>query len=316
MYSSKDGEQKQGIQVRQIQEINIPPNDIVKAIIQSDRYIDVVHQQQRTRTARIIHDRSSGMYYNLRTGEVRSYLVRSREERLISRWRAMRRSYTHLLQIIRHNFKEQSMKQAHVTLTYKSVSDLDCHYQHKWLYDDFKSFVERFRGAYGEVDYVVVPERHENMRWHMHVLLRSSHSLVISNAQVTKLWGLGRVDVRPMRASRISKYLIKSFNMIDEEKVTKNKSMQLDAVLLYPSRFRLYRHSKGIKSPKVDYVAMKEIDAIGLKLWGATYEVCDSGEVVNRITKRAYRVKRGFALGFSSRLPEGDSDLGAVGVIG
>jgi hypothetical protein len=287
----------------------IPEDSYVKIVNQSDRYFDLTYQERKTRTPRIIRQ-GDGCYLNLRTGKVKKFKQSTPLERAEKRQRATLRTYTRLLQTIRVNFKEQSKKQMHIILTFGTdagASDWSAYEASFSLYKCFDAFYRRFKRVYGDFEYILVPETHQTGLWHLHLLLLSKQTIHLDYKQVATLWEYGSVYITAVRASLMSKYLVKMYHKMQptylepgyiEDIVREHLDAKATSCYLSrPYRMRLYRCSKGIKPPQVYYVPYKdfsqEMTTLGAYIeWSRHYEIHQGVEVINRIVKRSYRLRR------------------------
>lgn len=164
-----------------------------------------------------------------------------------------------------------------VTLTYAE----NMKEQNK-LHDDFKVFNKAFRRKGYEYEYIAVAEPQGRGAWHLHVLFIFDHVVeYIPNDLIAGCWRQGwtvtkKVDNVDNVGAYLTAYLgdipLEEFDKLKDEGVNftgenhnikecevdgvKKKMVKGARLHMYPPGFNLYRSSRGIKRPIVEY--MKE----------------------------------------------------------
>lgn len=171
---------------------------------------------------------------------------------------AVRASYKALRYIILANFHGLP-SEVKVVLTYspeRNPSPND-------LYYDYKNFYKRLSRQYPGLEYIVIPEPHQNGRWHLHCLFKTGNNteLYIPRQQLETLWGFGIVSIQRIRKPQADALYLTS----NQKKVTAER------LALYPPRFKLYRCSRGIVHPQQQQMPRSVLEA----------KVLDQGYLLN-----------------------------------
>lgn len=210
-------------------------------------------------------------YLNISTGEVKEM-----NEKATSRTdniRTLKKSLARLSKLVDTNINEFPAFLV-FTLTYReNMTDT------KRLYSDFVKFWKRLIYTVGEdaaSEYIAAAEPQARGAWHWHIVLFQKKKKFISWKLLEQIWGFGFVDVdkrkKATESDSVGKYLTAYLSHLptDEiEEYSKNfkgvngahetftdekgkrfvKGLRLN---MYPSRFRFFRWSKGIKQPKAE----------------------------------------------------------------
>lgn len=253
------------------------PDDIVR-VKEMGNVIELMHTDKVNRNISI-KKISENLYIDLRTGEVKECQhIESRADNKNS----VRISLNKLRDIINTNVTDVS-KCLWVTLTYKeNMQDTDR------LYKDVKNFVKRLHYAYGKFEYLVAVEPQGRGAWHCHcILIFDKKAPFIPNADMAKIWGFGFTSTKALKefaCNNLGAYLTaylcdmdleeyenaglgfalnmpaKISDCIDENGNPIQKCIIKGARLsLYPPKVNIFRCSKGIKKPNIEY--MKESEA-------------------------------------------------------
>jgi len=116
-------------------------------------------------------------------------------------------------------------------------------YNFRNLYPVTKNFIARLRKKHPLIEYISVPEAHEDGSYHLHLILKNGDGsrLFIPHAELSQIWGHGRVWVRRIvKKDYIASYLTSGAFNTDEGKGSR-------LLRYYPSHGRLFRYSRGIK---------------------------------------------------------------------
>ena len=251
-------------------------------------------------------------YIDLKTGEVKEFEhIESRADDKNS----VRVSLGKLRDLINTNVTEPN-NCLWCTLTYaENMTDT------KRLYQDFRKFIQRFRYRYADFEYIVAMEPQGRGAWHAHlILIFPCKAPFIPNSELADLWRYGFVSIKKMTdIDNIGAYLtaylgdmdfeemqkinmhiengqtLKEIDTVDENGNAVKKRIIKGARLgLYPPKFNLYRCSKGVKKPSVEYMKNSEAE----KKVGSvqpTYEktvAIDDGHFSNLFNYRQYNIKR------------------------
>lgn len=208
------------------------------------------------------------------TGEVREF---NKSENKSENLESLRQTFKRLRDLINTNFVG-AKNELFLTLTYaENMTD------NKQLYFDFEKFNKKMKYKYGDIDYINVVEPQARGAWHCHVLYRfnSLESVFIKNSDISKMWGNGFVTVRALEeCDNIGSYLSAYLADIELNEDSLDLASSCDTVVerevdgeskhfikggrlhLYPSKMQLYRVSKGIVKPTLDYCRYSDIKKI------------------------------------------------------
>lgn len=200
-------------------------------------------------TEQTIQKLNKDEYFFIDTGEIKEYKhTENRSENI----KSVRESIGRLRDLINNNFIG-GKNELWITLTF----DKNKVYKPKELLPYFEKFIKRLRYKYikHKIDYIYIPEPHEKGDWHIHLLLKSNKTLVISNKLLNELWGEGFVKVNRLKdidnvGAYVSAYLI---NIKDGEETKKGARLNL-----YPVGHHIYRNSRGIIKPEIIQTTYKE----------------------------------------------------------
>lgn len=243
-------------------------------------------------------------YYDVRTGEVKVYKhTLKRTENKDSIIRTMKS----LRDIINTNVSDKNTKYKNVlwiTLTYKeNMTDT------KKLYNDFKKFNNHFKkylkdNNLPKYEYIATAEPQQRGAWHLHIIfIFSKKAPYIKKSILEDLWGFGFVSINILKdVDNVGLYLTAYLSNLDVSDIIDNSS-NTKAIIkgarlrMYPTGFRIYRCSKGIKHP-IKYKTTEEQIQNELINDVLTYEKTiqirnELGSIINRINYRNYnKVKK------------------------
>ena len=229
---------------------------------------------------------SGSSYVNKSTGEVHPYTKSSHR---MNNPDVIKKSFSTLRRTILANIVGDG-SEVHAVLTFSTSEFI---YQN--LYPSIKNFIARLRYRYPAIEYIAVPEPHNDSSFHIHLILknRDGSRLFIPHAELSDIWGNGRVWVRRIvKDDRIAAYLTSvSVNSNDG-----GKGAQLR---YYPSYGRLYRCSRGIKKVyplKMNYKQAKDLIGNRHLTFAKTIHVMrnnadDTQTELNAITYERYSLK-------------------------
>ncbi len=191
------------------------------------------------------------------------------------------------------------------------------------LYDDFRKFIMRLKYNYpdNEFKYIVAMEPQGRGAWHAHlILIFETKAPFIPNERLAEIWGKGFVSIKAVKdidnlGVYFSAYLadmeikdidedvlylkhrsdLKIVDSTDEDGKPVKKCIIKGARLkLYPPKFNIYRCSRGIKMPDVEYMRNSEAEK---KVGSAkpTYErsiAITDNDFSNKFNYRQYNLNR------------------------
>lgn len=249
---------------------------------------------------------NSDLYVDKRTGEVKEFQHRtSRAEDKASVSQSLRK----LRDLINSNLEDPE-KALWVTLTYRENMTDSAR-----LYEDYRRFWQRFKyylhkQEHPPAEYIIAAEPQGRGAWHLHCLfLFPGKAPFIPNADIARIWGHGFTKTKSLKGVDnpglyLTAYLgdmelteaieagqFKAGRLMETK--DKTKAVQKGSrIALYPSHFRMFRISRGVKRPEVcqmtEQEAQAEVSGIPLT-YEKTIAVTDSeGQTVNIINYRTY----------------------------
>jgi hypothetical protein len=253
---------------------------------------------------------SKNEYVVVDTGEIKEY--ENHAENRSENKDSLRKTFKKIRQLINTNFTGAKNELA-FTITYGENMTSS-----ERLYDDFRKFFMRLRYKYPNVDYISVVEPQERGAWHCHVLLRFNDlaKIYIPNDEIAFLWGHGFVSVKAIRkdvdnlGAYLSAYLgdvaltqktyyqLRPGSVVKEVEIDgkKKKFIKGGRLHLYPPGMNIYRCSRGIKNPTMEYMSYEKAKKIvGAATPNYTQNIKildDDGIQVNSITYEQYNLKR------------------------
>lgn len=213
-------------------------------------------------------------YLNLKTGEIKAC---KEAENRTDHVQSLRRTFANLRRIINANTTGTKRDRClFVTLTYRGTEDM---LDNELLRKDFELFRKRMnyylkeRGvSIPEYISVVEPQVVSRYAWHVHVIFiwKERTAPFLANSVIAELWGKGFVNVRSVtQISALGNYLTAYLSDVpvpaddltgEEHQTDKKKKVAKGARLwLYPKGMRIYRASRGIIRPKVEYLSYKQV---------------------------------------------------------
>lgn len=272
--------------------------------------IEITDMEHVKRDGMNILKLSKDEYLNVVTGEVLEYVhTNTRQDNIDS----VRDTFKKLRYLINNNFTG-SGNELMFTATYaENMMDL------KRLEEDFERFMRKIRKKYGSVEYINIVEPQGRGAWHCHVLLKfiDRSKIYIPNKEMREMWHQGfvtvkRIDVKGV--DNIGAYL--TSYLTDLELTPQNASEcflngEIKTVIvdgkqkkyvkgarlkLYPTGMNIFRKSKGIEYPKIEWLPYNEIKKItgcAKPSYSKTIELYDDDDKkLNSITYEYYNMKR------------------------
>ncbi|WP_095926248.1 rolling circle replication-associated protein [Clostridioides difficile] len=272
----------------------------------------------------VIKKINANEYIDTRTGEIKEFNHISDRSQLKSEVRA---SLRRLRDYLNTNITDVSHCKW-ITLTYsENMTDT------KRLYDDFVKFNKRLKynitNAFAlTYEYIVAMEPQGRGAWHCHMaMIFETDAPFIPNSKMSELWKQGFTVTKKLDdVDNVGAYLTAYLgdisldevqDMLDDNKVSAGfvlnnfvgkevRDVEVDGVkksilkgarlCMYPPKFNLYRCSKGIKKPNIDYKyefeAQKKIRD-GTLTFEKTLKITDSdSDFKNIINYRYYNLKK------------------------
>ena len=297
-------------------EKNVRPTDYQEVRVKEMGNVIEIMYSDRKNHKIFIKKISDTEYIDLRTGEVKQC---NKIDNRAGNLNSVRQSLSRLRDLLNTNITDVS-KCRWVTLTYaENMTDS------KRLYEDFKNFNKRMRYALSKdgykYEYIVCMEPQGRGAWHAHlVMIFEGQAPYIENKVMASIWGHGFVKVKKLEdVDNVGAYLtaylgdmdisdahnlsneelngMRSFGLKEVEVDGIKKSILKGARLhMYPPKFNLYRFSKGIKKPIVNYEtekkAQKKVSA-GTLTFEKTIKLTDAdSQFNNTINYRHYNLIR------------------------
>lgn len=222
---------------------------------------------------------TADLYEDLRTGEVKEYKhTENRGQNL----QGVARSLGMLRDLLNTNVTDVSCCRW-VTLTYaENMTDT------KRLYTDYEEFVRRHRKRVGHFEYIVAAEPQGRGAWHMHVvMIFPGRAPFIPNEDVSADWRQGFVTVKRlddvdnvgayltaylgdmelnealnsgMTPSQLTYYKYKEVEFEEDGEKKKKAFVKGARLHMYPNKFNLYRCSRGIRKPEINYMIAEKAE--------------------------------------------------------
>ena len=300
-----------GLKIKSLDEHSRPKYYDEVRVKEMGNVIEIMYSERKNHKI-FIKKISDTEYIDLRTGEVKeSNKIDNRAGNLNS----VRQSLGRLRDLLNTNITDVS-KCRWVTLTYAdNMTDP------KRLYEDFKKFNMRMRYKGFKYEYIVCMEPQGRGAWHAHlVMIFEDKAPYINNREMATIWGHGFVTIKKLEdVDNVGAYLTAYlgdmdisdfFKLSDDEqngiRLFGIKEVEVDGVSksilkgarlhMYPPKFNLYRFSRGIKKPIVNYEtekqAQKKVSA-GTLTFEKTIELSDSdSQFSNTINYRHYNLIR------------------------
>ena len=242
----------------------IKSNDLV-TVTKMGNITEIQHMEKMNRVQRI-QKINKHQYVELATGEIKDFeLSANRSENINS----LRKTMKKMRYLINNNFYGKKNELA-LTLTYaENMTDT------KRLEEDLESFIDKLRYKFkgkSRIEYLHVIEPQERGAWHSHTLLRFEDLkyIYIPNDEIRNMWGQGIVTVKhlnnvdnigayltayitdlPLNDENVMSAMLNGKKVIEKEIDGKKKRFIKGGRLhMYPSNFRFFRKSNGIKYPE------------------------------------------------------------------
>jgi len=253
-------------------------------------------------------------YVMLETGEIKEF---NHTEKRIENKTNIKQSIKRLRDLINTNVTN-AKNCLWITLTYaENMQDKDR------LYNDFRKFNMKLKyyikaKHLPKYEYIVCAEPQKRGAWHFHLLLIFDEAApFIHNDILAKTWGHGFTKTTALKnvdniGAYLSAYLadieltetdmhnLKNIKNNDLKTITHNgesKAIIKGARLkLYPTGFRLYRTSRGIKQPIIEnctnYKAMKKVQNSTMTYEKTIQLIDDNNKIINTINYRHFNQLR------------------------
>lgn len=257
--------------------------------------ITEIQWMKKKNTKQIIQKLNKESYILLDTGEIKEFnhgLTRADNKRSIQKTMHLGRN------IINTNVTDVR-KAKFITGTYaENMTD------QKKLYNDYNYFIKKLRKVYGHFRTIVAIEPQERGAWHFHtILIFDDRAPFMDNRDVQKIWGHGITYTEKLDdVDNVGAYLTAYLTdvPVNENYVPKNgqsikinekgkKFIKGERLKMYPAGMRIFRYSKGIKKPDIDFMpykrAKKEVNSAKLT-YSSTSEIVDDN--FNNIIHKEY----------------------------
>lgn len=295
---------------------NVRPNFLDKVRVKyMGNIFEIMYSKNKLGGQNVIKKISAKEYIDLRTGEVKEFV--SIENRSCA-LNDVRKSLCRLRDYINTNVIDVS-KCKWITLTYaENMTDT------KQLYKDFEKFNKRLKyklKKYNlEYEYIVAMEPQGRGAWHAHLLLIFDTVVpYIPNSFISEIWGNGftvtkKLDSVDNVGAYLTAYLgdmdfsefitltdaekkdMKIFDIKEINSEGVKKSIVKGARLhMYPPKFNLYRCSRGIKKPVIEYTTENKIQkkiSDGSLTFEKTIKLTDENLYSNIINYRYYNLNK------------------------
>ncbi|MDR0963397.1 MAG: hypothetical protein LBM60_02130 [Clostridium sp.] len=198
----------------------------------------------------------------------------------------------------------------------------------KQLYVDVKAFIREMRRRYGSLEYIVAVEPQGRGAWHCHlVMIFPSKAPYIPYSDLTEIWGHGHTFIKRIKnITNIGRYLTSYLADMDLNEAVALASSCMDKLqnlsvreveteqngetikksivkgarlCLYPTQFHIFRWSRGIIKPTVEYItaneAEKRVENASL-IYETTFQLSDDETgFVSTMNRREYNASQNYA---------------------
>jgi len=307
------------LKIDKLEENVRPDTSEIVRVKQMGNIIEIMYSDKKNNGKNVIKKLDNDTYIDLRTGEVKEF---NKIENRACDLNEVRKSLGRLRDYLNTNITDVK-KCKWVTLTYaENMTDP------QRLKKDFEKFNKRMQYYLKDnpYEYIVAMEPQGRGAWHAHmVMVFENNAPYIANDIMAQKWGHGYTVTKKLEdVDNVGAYLtaylgdmdISDYqNLSEEEKngldpkiVIKEVEVEVDgkkvskAIIkggrlhMYPPKFNIYRCSKGIKKPIVNYEleisAQKKISA-GTLTFEKTIELSDTdSSFKNIINYRHYNLVR------------------------
>lgn len=296
------------MKVETIDNLEMDKNYSVK-VTTSGNIVEVFYSKRKS-TGNNIIKLSNNEYIDISTGEIKEY--KHTENRSQSK-NELRKTFKKIRDVINCNVSNpQNCKW--VTLTYKENMQDTVR-----LYKDVERFIKRLRYVYGKFEYIQVAEPQGRGAWHLHmIMIFNTKAPFIDNKKMSDIWGHGYTDTQKLdNVDNIGAYLSAYLGDISMDDINKdpmnnieliNKCIGLEVkevdgkkyikggrLHMYPTKFNIYRCSRGVKRPTVEKMyekeAQKKVSAATLT-YEKTIQITDDDGFNNVLNYRYYNMKK------------------------
>ena len=261
---------KKTVEIINKNEINLTKESFNKATVTTcGNVIEVKNTTAKSQCQ--IKNLDKHTYALIKTGEIKN---KKQNVKRIDNMRTIKKSQQQLRHLINSNMTEP--ERAIWTLTYAENMR-----NTKQAYDDFRKFIKRLRYRHGKkIEYIAAIEPQERGAWHFHVLLFFPEKApFIENDTMEQIWGNGFTKTKDVNedcdnfGAYLSAYLSNA-EMTDAESKEK-KYVKGSRLHFYPIGMKLFRCSKGIKSPIIEKMEENKLaELVASKNLEQTFERC------------------------------------------
>lgn len=259
-------------------------NNALLKVTEMGNVIELQYMSKRNTKQTVQMLQGMKQYVDLTTGEIKDVVKHDTRADLKKN---LYRTFKALRGIINANITDVT-RVRWITLTYaENMQDT------KQLYDDFVKFNKRFQyycksHSYSKAEYIVMVEPQQRGAWHFHLLyMWDTKAPYISNQDLSDIWGhgfvkisklddvdnvgayltayLGDMNIESCSSDEIADNDIKVLDIIENGVITSKSYVKGARLKYYPSKFNMYRCSRGIKRPTTSYLgeeqALKKVSA-------------------------------------------------------
>lgn len=296
------------MKVETIDNLEMDKNYSVK-VTTSGNIVEVFYSKRKS-TGNNIIKLSNNEYIDISTGEIKEY--KHTENRSQSK-NELRKTFKKIRDVINCNVSNPHNCKW-VTLTYRENMQDTVR-----LYKDVERFIKRLRYVYGKFEYIQVAEPQGRGAWHLHmIMIFNTKAPFIDNKKMSDIWGHGYTDTQKLdNVDNIGAYLSAYLGDISMDDINKdpmnnieliNKCIGLEVkevdgkkyikggrLHMYPTKFNIYRCSRGVKRPTVEKMyekeAQKKVSAATLT-YEKTIQITDDDGFNNVLNYRYYNMKK------------------------
>ena len=219
-------------------------------------------------------------YVNIITGEVKEYNTTPYKTKT-----SLNKTLARVKRLVNANVSKDELC-LHLILTYS-----ECVSNPFRITNDFKSFWNEIKKHYPNYSYIWIAEPHATKSWHIHAIIKTNDGSIpyIEKEKLKTLWSWGNSQI---------KYCPKTNNF----GCYFCKNEKLDRYEKYPSKMRIYSHSKDIIIPKPIRISRGELlkfaednnmERTHIKTINICSDTMYGKRILNQITYENFETKEG-----------------------
>lgn len=226
---------------REYENVELVNNSLVK-MVRAGNTLELSQQSRPTLGGSNITKINKQQYMINSSGEIKEYTTNTQKQT-----DTLRKTIKRIRQLINTNF---SSNDTFLTLTYRWENNAPMR-DEKRLAHDMDIFLKRLRRRIKKLQFLYVVEPQASGAWHVHALIKGKYDI-----DYKALWEHGE------------QIFIEDLNNVDNvgaylsAYLTNTKGKKGERLHFYPQGMQIYRHSRGIKEPDIEYITPEEAKKI------------------------------------------------------